>query len=63
MMGALEPLWVPLATDGLLGERANGGLYILLIARVEAGWHRSALLFVGDGKMSVLVTRAHVAER
>jgi len=63
MMGSLEPLGMPLATDVWSGERADDGLYIPLIERIEARLNRSALLFVGDCKMSALATRAHVAGR
>ena len=63
MMGSLDTLGMPLATDVLSGERADDGLYIPLIERIEAGLNRSALLFVGDCKMSALATRAHVTGR
>jgi transposase len=58
MMGSLDPLGMPLATDVLAGERADDGLYIPLIKRLEAG-----LLFVGDCKMSAWDTRAYVVGR
>jgi len=61
MMGALDPLGMPLATDVLSGERADDGLYIPIIKRIEAGLSKSGLLFVGDCKMSALDTRAHIA--
>jgi transposase len=60
MMGSLDPLGMPLATDVLSGERADDGLYIPLIKRIEAGLSQTGLLFVGDGKMSALGTRAYV---
>ncbi len=63
MMGSLDPLGMPLATDVWSGERADDGLYIPLIERIEARLNRSALLFGGDGKMRALATRAHVAGR
>jgi transposase len=63
MTGALDPLGMPLATDVLSGERADDGLYIPLIERIEAGLKTPGLLYVGDGKMSALATRAHVAGR
>src|SRR5467141_1794988 len=59
MMGSLDPVGMPLATDVLSGERADDGLYIPIIKRIEAGLSQSGLLFVGDGKMSALDTRAH----
>ena len=63
MMGALDPLGMPLATDVLSGERADDGLYIPIIKRIEAGLSSGRLLFVGDCKMSALATRAYMAER
>src|SRR6266581_268992 len=63
MMGSLDPLGMPLATDVLSGERADDGLYIPLIKRLEAGMSHTGLLFVGDCKMSALGTRAYVVGR
>src|SRR5437016_8813324 len=61
MMGSLDPLGMPLATDVLSGERADDGLDIPVIDRIRRGLNASGLLFVGDGKMSALDTRAHIA--
>ena len=63
MMGSLDPLGMPLATDGLSGERADDGLYMPLLKRLEAGLRQPGLLFVGDCKMSALDTRAYVVGR
>src|SRR5258705_7253224 len=63
MMGALDPLGMPLATDVLSGERADDGLYIPIIKRIEAGLPPGRLLFVGDCKMSAFATRAYMAGR
>ena len=63
MMGALDPLGMPLATDVLSGERSDDGLYIPIIKRIEAGLPPGGLLFVGDCKMSALATRAYMAGR
>lgn len=63
MMGSLDPLGMPLATEVWSGERADDGLYIALIERIESGLHRPGLLFVGDCKMSALSTRAYLARR
>jgi len=60
MIGSLDPLGMPLATDVLSGERADDGLYIPILKRIEAGLSQSGLLFVGDCKMSALDTRAHM---
>jgi len=51
MIGSLDPLGMPLATDVWSGERADDGLYIPLIARIASGLHRPGLLCVGDGNM------------
>jgi transposase len=37
MMGSLDPLGMPLATDVLSGERADDGLYIAIIERIRRG--------------------------
>jgi transposase len=60
MIGSLDPLGMPLATDVLSGERADDGLYIPLIQRIRTGWKTSGLLFGGDCKMSALETRAYL---
>ena len=60
MVGALDPLGMPLSTDVLSGERADDGLYIPIIDRLRAGLPQRGLLFVGDCKMSALETRAHI---
>lgn len=61
MMGSLDPLGMPLATDVLSGERADDGLYIPIIERIRTGLKTTGLLFVGDCKMSALDTRAYLA--
>ena len=62
MMGSLDPLGMPLATDVLSGERADDGLYIPIIERIRTGLKTNGLLFVGDCKMSALDTRAYLAK-
>ena len=61
MIGSLDPLGLPLATDVLSGERADDGLYIPLMERVRTGLKTPGLLFVGDCKMSAWETRAYLA--
>src|SRR2546429_3305075 len=61
MIGSLDPLGMPLATDVLSGERANDGLYLPIIERIRTGLQTTGLLFVGDCKMSALDTRAYLA--
>ena len=60
MMGSLDPLGMPLSTEVLSGERADDGLDIPLIERMRTGLNKTGLLFVGDGKMSALDTRAYL---
>jgi transposase len=61
MMGSLDPLGMPLATDVVSGERADDGLYLPIIERMRSGLPQTGLLFVGDCKMSALETRAYLA--
>jgi transposase len=61
MMGSLDPLGMPLATEVLSGERADDGLYIPIMERLQTGLQTPGLLFVGDCKMSAVDTRAYLA--
>ena len=61
MMGSFDPLGMPLSTDVLSGERADDGVYLPIIERIRVGLKTPGLLFVGDGKMSALDTRASLA--
>lgn len=63
MTGSLDPLGMPLATAVVSGERADDGLYRPVIDRLEAGFNRTGLLWVGDCKMSALETRAQLVEQ
>ena len=60
MISALDPLGMPVATDVVPGQRADDPLYIPAIARVREGLGRRGLLYVGDGKMGALETRAYI---
>src|SRR5215831_18441324 len=60
MIGSLDPLGMPLATDVVSGERADDGLYLPIIERLRTGLQTPGLLFVGDCKMSALDTRAYL---
>src|ERR1700757_1288858 len=61
MIGSLDPLGMPLATDVVSGARADDGLYLPIIERIRTGLQTPGLLFVGDCKMSALDTRAYLA--
>ena len=61
LMGSLDPLGMPLATDVVSGERADDGFYLPMMERIRTGLNKTGLLFVGDCKMSALDTRAYLA--
>src|SRR5215470_9582233 len=61
IIGSLDRLGMPLATDVVSGERADDGLYLPIIERLRTGLQTPGLLFVGDCKMSALDTRAYLA--
>lgn len=64
LLATLDPLALPLVTlvtDIVSGERADDPLYLPAIARVRDGVGRTGLLYVGDGKMAALDTRAAIA--
>jgi len=60
VLGTLDPLGLPLATDVVSGEQADDGLYIPIINRLIATLGKPGLLFVGDCKMSAWATRVHL---
>jgi transposase len=61
MIGSLDPLGFPIATDVVSGERADDGLYVPCIRRIlETLSQKTGLLFVGDCKLSVTATRAYI---
>ena len=61
MMGSLDPLGMPLSTDVLSGDRADDGVDIPIIERIQNGLKTTGLVFVGDWKMRALETRASLA--
>lgn len=62
LMAALaEPASQCLAVDLYAGQRADEGLYVPLYQRVREMLGKPGLLYVGDCKMAVLSTRAHIA--
>ena len=60
MVSALEPLGLPVATDIVPGQRADAPWYSPAIARVREGLGRRGLLYVGDGQMGAVETRASI---
>jgi len=63
MMGTLDPLGLPLASDIVSGEKADDPLYIPVMQRMVDTLQRTGLLFVGDSKMSALGTRAYLQSK
>jgi transposase len=61
VLASLDPLGMPLATEVLSGEQADDPVYLPIIARVRSGLQQRGLLYVGDGKMAALQTRASIA--
>jgi transposase len=61
MLGVLDPLGLPLATEVVSGEQADDTLYGPTIQRIHDSFTALGLLYVGDCKMSALGTRAHIA--
>jgi transposase len=59
-LATLDPFGVPLASEVLSGEQADDPVSVPLIDRVHQGLERAGLLYVGDCKMAVEKTRAHV---
>lgn len=61
LLGTLDPLGLPVATDVLPGQCADDPLSVPAIRRVQATLGRPGLLSVGDAKMAALETRATLA--
>lgn len=60
MLSALDPLGLPVATQIVSGQRADDRLYLPAIAQVSQSLDEHGLLYVGDGKMAALETRAYL---
>lgn len=58
VLASLDPLGTPVATEVLSGEQADDPVYLPMIARVREGLKMIGLLYVGDCKMSAILTRA-----
>lgn len=62
MLASLDPLGLPLMTTVLAGNAADDGLYLPAISRVRGVLGRGGQLYIADGKMSALATRAAIAD-
>jgi transposase len=61
MLGALDPMGLPLAVDVVSGERADDTLYVPIYQRIRQTLGQRGLLYVGDAKMGAIETRATIA--
>jgi transposase len=61
MMASLDPMGMPLASQVVSGERADDGLYLPIIERLEKRLSQPGLLYVGDCKMSAFDIRAYIS--
>jgi len=60
MMGSLDPLGMPLATDVVSGNRSDDGLYAPIISRMSSILKKAGVLYVGDCKLGSLGNRLHI---
>jgi transposase len=60
LVSGLDPLGLPVATDVVPGQRADDPLDSPAITRVRERVGRRGLLYVGDGTMGALATRASI---
>ncbi len=58
MVGTLDPLGFPLATDVVSGEKADDPLYLPTYERIREILDKAGLLYIGDCKMGAIHTRA-----
>lgn len=58
MIGTLDPLGLPIATDVVSGEKADDPLYLPVYKRIHKIFCKSGILYIGDSKMGALETRA-----
>lgn len=61
MIGTLDPLGLPIATDVVSGEKADDPLYLPIYKRINKILCKSGILYIGDSKMGALETRAVIA--
>ena len=62
MLGALDPMGMPLATLVVAGNEDDDGLYVPAIKRAHPIVGQGGRLYIGDAKMGALATRAFVQE-
>ncbi len=60
MLGALDPMGLPLAVDVVSGEQADDLLYVPMYQRIRQTLGQRGLLYVGDAKMGAIESRATI---
>jgi transposase len=61
-LSALDPIGLPVTNTVVSGERADDGLYVPEIKKVQNVVDRHGLLYIGDCKMAALCTRAYLVQ-
>jgi len=59
-MAALDPMGMPIVTEVVSGNRADDPLYIPTIKQVRESLKQRGVLYVADGKMGALQSRAYI---
>lgn len=62
MLGALDPMGMPLASDVVAGNTADDPLYAPIYRRIRQTLGQVGLLYIGDCKMGALETRAVISD-
>lgn len=60
MLGALDPMGMPLAVDVVSGNQSDDPLYVPVYQRIHQMLDQRGLLYVGNAKMGTLETRAMI---
>jgi transposase len=61
MLGTLDPLGLPLASDVVAGSAGDDPLYVPVYRRIRETLDKTGLLYIGDCKMGAIETRAVIA--
>ena len=60
MIGSLDPLGLPIATDLVSGEKADDPLYVPTYRRIDCILGTKGVLYIGDCKMGAIETRGTI---
>ena len=60
MIGTLDPLGLPIATDVVSGEKADDPLYVPIYKRIFKILDKAGILYIGDSKMGAIDTRSTI---